>query len=208
MFYDNIPLISYILLKGRCRTCGEQISWKYPFVELLTGLFFFGIYATYRLDILSFIYAVFFASLIVISMIDLEHKIIPDVITIPGMIAGLICSIFFLPLGFVHSLAALLLGGGLFYAIAVISKGGMGGGDIKLIAAIGSFLGWQKTLLTIFLSALIGSIVGISLMIVKKKGRKDMIPYGPFIALGAAISVFWGKDIIIWYLSLTSGPDW
>lgn len=200
-FYDNIPIISYILLKGRCRKCGSKISFRYPVVEALNGLLYLFLYFAFGPGVQFLIYAVFISSLIVVTFIDLDSQIIPDRITIPGTILGILLASTLLPVGLKDSLTGAILGGGFFYLTAVVSRGGMGGGDIKLIAMIGSFLGWKEVLLTIFLGSLSGSIVGIFLMIFKGKGRKHKIPFGPFLALGAILSLFLGKDLIEWYLN-------
>lgn len=202
--YDNIPLLSFIILRGRCRYCGEAVSWQYPAVELITGLLFLGLAYSWGLGGQVFVYALLASALLVVSVIDLQHQIIPDKVTLPGIVLGLGFSFFsLLPVDFVQSLIGLAVGGGILYAVAVISRGGMGGGDIKLMALIGVFLGWQKALLTIFLGVLVGSIVGVALMLFRGKGRKDKIPFGPFLALGAIISIFWGQEIINWYLFIS-----
>src|SRR3989304_764948 len=135
----NVPIISFILLRGRCRYCQSPISWRYPIVELITGLIFLSLYLNFRISPQFFIYALLCTSLIIIAFIDLEHKIIPDVITLPGIIIGLTLSLTIPHITLINSIKGLLIGGGLFYAIAIISRGGMGGGDIKLIAMVGSF---------------------------------------------------------------------
>jgi len=153
------------------------------------------------------IYLLFFSSLVAVIFIDLSHQIIPDVITLPGIVIGVLAASTILPPGLLNSLIGLLLGGGLFYLVAVLSlailkKEGMGGGDIKLIAMIGAFLGWQAVLLTIFLAALSGSIVGVSMILMKGRNRADLIPFGPYLALGAMTTLFWGRGILTWYFSL------
>jgi leader peptidase (prepilin peptidase)/N-methyltransferase len=203
--FDNIPIISFLILRGRCRYCQSPISWQYPIVELITGLIFLSLYSNFHISPQFFIYALLCTSLIIIAFIDLEHKIIPDVITLPGIIIGLTLSLIFPHITLLNSFKGLLLGGGLFYAIAIVSRGGMGGGDIKLIAMVGSFLGWKNVLLTIFIGSFFGSIVGIILIILKKKNRKDMVPFGPFLSLGAIISIFFGRDLIYLWLAITFG---
>jgi leader peptidase (prepilin peptidase)/N-methyltransferase len=141
-------------------------------------------------------------TLLIVSFIDLQHKIIPDVITLPGIIAGVVASLLLTPVGVVSSILGVVLGGGLFFLVAVISRGGMGGGDIKLIAMIGAFLGWQAVLMTIFLGTFTGAVVGLALMLLGKKGRKDMVPFGPFLALGALLAMVWGQDMLLWYLRI------
>jgi leader peptidase (prepilin peptidase)/N-methyltransferase len=149
----------------------------------------------------------FCSALIVITFIDLDFQIIPDRITLPGILIGLITGSFLMPdpfmryslLGIKASIIGLLAGGGLFYAIAVLSRGGMGGGDIKMMAMVGSLMGWKSVLLTTFLGSLSGAVLGIFLMIAKGKGRKTKIPFGPFLALGTLITLFYGQEILYWY---------
>ena len=204
-FYDNIPIISYLLLRGRCRQCKSLISSRYPIVESINGIGYMLLLYEFGLGWPLLAYTVFFSSLIVLTFIDLSHQILPDLITLPGIIVGLIAASSVLPAGMINSIIGVLLGGGAFYLVAVISRGGMGGGDIKLIAMIGAFLGWRDVLLTIFIGALTGSLVGIFLMLFKGKKRKDPIPFGPFLAAGAVISVFLDRELFIWYVNLRGG---
>jgi leader peptidase (prepilin peptidase)/N-methyltransferase len=159
------------------------------------------LYFKFKITPIFFIYIFLFLSLIIITVIDLEHQIIPDVITLPGIILGLLIN-FFLGQGLINYLIGSLVGGGLFFLVAVMSKGGMGGGDIKLISMLGAFLGWFNILLTILISSFLGAVIGLALIIIKKKKRKDPIPFGPFIALGAMIVIFWGRQLMIWYQHL------
>ena len=201
-WYDNIPLISFFILRGRCRFCRGPISLRYPFVESLNGLGYFFLVWKFGISPMVLVYALLFSSLVVVTFIDLDHQIIPDRITLPGIFIGLVSSAFILPISFLNSVFGLLLGGGLFYLVAVLSRGGMGGGDIKLMAMLGAFLGWQLTLLTIFIGALTGSLVGLFLMAFKGKGRKYPVPFGPFLSLGAVVCLFQGTALWSWYLSL------
>lgn len=201
-FYDNIPILSYLILWGKCRTCRTPISVQYMFVEILNAAGYTLILWRFGLSLESAIYAALFSSLVTASMIDLRHRIIPDVITIPGTIAGLLASAFILPNGIKGSVIGTLLGGGLFFIVAIASRGGMGGGDIKLIAMLGSFLGWINVIITIILSSFIGSVVGILMMIFLGKGRKYPIPFGPFLAVGGIISLFFHDEIVAWYLGM------
>ena len=200
--WDNIPVISFLILRGRCRDCGRPISWRYPLVELMNGAGTALLVWRFGVGPQTVIYALLFSSLLVVTFIDLDHQIIPDRITLPGMIVGLIASAWILPLGFFNAVVGLLAGGALFYGVAAASRGGMGGGDIKLIAMIGAFLGWKLMLLTILLGAMTGSIVGLSLMIFKGKSRKYAVPFGPFLSLGAVVSLFIGQAIWDWYQRL------
>jgi leader peptidase (prepilin peptidase)/N-methyltransferase len=206
--WDNIPVLSYLLLGGRCRYCRTKISFRYPLVEALNAFFYVSLLWRYGLGWDSAVYALFCSSLLVITFIDLEFQIIPDRITLPGIPIGLFAGSLLLPdpfmrsalLGYKASAAGLLAGGGFYYLVAVLSRGGMGGGDIKMMAMVGGLTGWKSVLLTTFLGSLTGSLVGIFLMIAKGKGRKAKIPFGPFLALGALITLFFGQEILTWYL--------
>ncbi|MBI5192016.1 MAG: prepilin peptidase [Nitrospirae bacterium] len=207
-FYDNIPVLSFIILGGRCRTCRTPISVQYVSVEIFNAVGYIFLFREFGLSPTFIIYAIFFSSLVVLSVIDLYYKILPDIITIPGIILGLISSSLILSTGFKSSLVGLLIGGGLFYIVSVgslviLNREGMGGGDVKLIAMIGAFLGWRDVIVTIMLASLIGSIVGIFMMIFFGKDRKYQIPFGPFLALGGMISMFFSEAIIEWYLGIT-----
>jgi leader peptidase (prepilin peptidase) / N-methyltransferase len=202
--WDNIPVLSYLLLRGRCRACKERISPRYLFVELTSGVLYVLLWRRFGLTTPFAVYALFTSSLLIIALIDLDHKIIPNIITLPGIAVGLGLSVWALPITPLTSLFGLLVGGALFYLIAVVSKGGMGGGDIKLIAMIGAFLGWPGALFTIFSGALLGSLVGVTLMLLGKKGRKDKVPFGPFLSCGAILFMLSGDDLIQWYLNLLS----
>jgi leader peptidase (prepilin peptidase) / N-methyltransferase len=202
--WDNIPLLSYFLLKGRCRFCREPIAARYPAVEFISGVLYVWLYFKFGFSMSFAIYALMTSTLLVVALIDFDHKIIPNAITLPGIAIGLGLSLWALPITPVASLLGLLVGGTLFYLIAVVSKGGMGGGDIKLIAMIGTFLGWQGALFTIFSGALLGSLVGVTLMLLGKKGRKDKVPFGPFLSCGAILFMLSGEDLVQWYLDLLS----
>ena len=195
---DNIPLISYIVLGGKCRDCSKRISLIYPAVELVTALFMLAGFFKFGPTFNFLVYAVVAPTLIIITAIDIEHKIIPDVITLPGIVFGLAVGSY--TIGYADSLIGLFLGGGLFYLLAVLSNGGMGGGDIKYISAAGALLGWQKVLLVIFTGAFLGSIVGLFQIIIQKKSRKSLIPFGPFLAAGTLITLSYGNPLIRLYL--------
>jgi len=206
-FYDNIPLVSYLLLRGKCRYCNGNVSLQYPLVEGITALSSFLLFMKFGLSWSYLFYFIFVASLIVITGIDLFHQIIPDVISLPGIGLGLLASLIIPHLTFLNSLMGMLLGGGSLFLVATLyqwlfKREGMGGGDVKLLAMIGAFLGWKAVILTILLSSLIGSISGVIIMVLKGKDFKYAIPFGPFLSLGAAISLFYGEKIILWYLYL------
>ncbi|ETX00364.1 MAG: hypothetical protein ETSY1_11485 [Candidatus Entotheonella factor] len=158
------------------------------------------LYEHFGLSIQGVVFTLLATSLLIVSFIDLAYRIIPDVITLPGIIVGLLASTLATSVGISSALLGVVIGGGLFLLIAIISRGGMGGGDIKLTAMIGAFLGWQGVFVTIFLAALSGAVSGLFLMVVKKKGRKDALPFGPFLAIGALLALLWGHEIVHWYL--------
>jgi len=206
-FYDNIPLISYVLLRGRCRFCKKPISIQYPFVEGITAIGSFLLFLKYGPSLSYLIYFFFIDGLIVITVIDLYHQIIPDVVSLPGIGVGLLSALIIPHFTLLNSLMGILWGGGSLFFVATLyqwlfKREGMGGGDIKLLAMIGAFLGWKAVILTILLSSLVGSVVGIVLMILKGKNFKYAIPFGPFLSFGAVIALFYQNEIIFWYLHL------
>lgn len=203
-FYDNIPIISYIFLKGKCRTCKESISVRYPLVELLTGLVAMATTIKFGISVESLIYFTFIAALIVTTFIDIDHKIIPDSISLPGIPIGVLSCLAIGSLQFKDSLLGVLIGGGSLFLIAwgyhfFTGKEGMGGGDIKLLAMIGAFTGWKGVFFTIFVSSLTGTIIGVTLMLIARKSLKFAVPFGPFLAIGAVLYVFFGPELISWY---------
>jgi len=204
-FYDNIPLISYLLLRGRCRYCKGPISLQYPLVEGITALSSLFLIIKFGPSLSYLFYFAFVAALIAITVIDLYHQIIPDGISLPGIGVGLLASLVIPQITFFNSLMGILLGGGSLFLVAtlyewIFKREGMGGGDVKLLAMIGAFLGWKAVILTILLSSLIGSTTGILIMILKGKDFKYAIPFGPFLSMGAVIALFYGENLIRWYL--------
>jgi len=209
-FYLNIPLLSYIMLGGRCRYCKVPISLQYPFVEALTGFLAVALFMRFGLTTEFFAYFVFLSSLIVITFIDLRHRIIPDVISIPGVVLGFGLSFFLSTPGVLNSFTGIVLGGGILVGIAVAyyllsGKEGMGGGDIKLLAMIGAFLGWKGVLFTLFTASSVGAVFGVAAIVILGKGSKYVLPFGPFLALGAVLHLFYGNYIIGWYIFRISG---
>ena len=199
---DLIPVISYILIKGKCRYCGKGIKIRYPVVELLTGGIFLITYLHIGFNVLLVKYLILFSTLIVITFIDAEHQIIPNKLTFLIFIWGIIWQIFYSEMFLYQAIGGAILGGGLLLLAAIISGGGMGGGDIKLMFAAGVIMGIQTTALALFLSFLVGSIIGITLILLNIKNRKDPIPFGPFLSLGIFIAVLWGHEIIKMYLDI------
>ena len=206
-WYDNIPLVSFLLLRGKCRNCHRSISVQYPLVEGITALLSLLLFIRFGPSLNYVIYFAFVAALVVITVIDLHHQIIPDMISLPGIGVGLLASWILPGTSVVKALLGLLLGGGSLFLVATVyewlfKREGMGGGDVKLLAMIGAFLGWKAVILTILLSSLIGSIVGIAVILWKGRDFKYAIPFGPFLSLGAVIALFYGENLILWYLTL------
>ncbi|HEY7714876.1 MAG TPA: prepilin peptidase [Candidatus Binatia bacterium] len=213
-FYDNIPLISYLMLRGRCRTCGERFSPRYFLVEFLMGLLTLALYYRFGLGFEFLVGFIFVAAMIVISFIDLDVRIVPDVISLPGIVLGLALSIigYFLNSGSttlipgpVSSLIGIIAGGGFLLATAWIYEKitgveGMGGGDIKLLAMIGAFLGWPSIPMTLFFASVVGSVVGLTCMVLTGAGRRLALPFAPFLCSGAVLFVFFGEELIQFYL--------
>jgi len=196
--FDNIPVISYLILGGKCRDCKEGISVIYPIIEAITALLLLAGFIKFGLTFDFLVYAVVAPALVIITAIDIEHQIIPDVITLPGIILGLAAGSY--TIGYIDSFWGFLLGGGLFYLLAVLSNGGMGGGDIKYIASAGALVGWQQVLLIIFIGAFLGSLVGLFQIAMQKKSRKSLIPFGPFLAAATLITLFYGNLLIKLYI--------
>ncbi|NVM22761.1 MAG: prepilin peptidase [Desulfobacterales bacterium] len=206
-FYDNIPIASHLWLRGRCRHCRAAISLRYPVVELAAGLFAVGVFSRFSLAWEGlFLYALV-AALLVVTFIDIDHQIIPDVITYPGIVIGLLCS--FLPghITYKESLMGIAFGGGILLLVAwgyylLTKKEGMGGGDVKLLAMIGAFLGWQAVIFTIFVGSAIGTVIGVAVALRTHGGRTMAVPFGPFLSLGALVFLFQGREIMGWYLQI------
>jgi len=200
--FDMIPLLSYFWLRGRCRKCCAKISGQYPLVEFLTGgmllLAFFKFGFTF--DFLTA--SILIICLIISTFIDLKHQIIPDKIVLPTIAVGLVFNTVLQRGSLTDYLMGFALGGGIIFLIVVLSQGGMGGGDIKLFATVGMFLGLKLTVLAVLLSFIFGSIAGLILIMLNLKKLKDVIPFGPFIALGSLVSLFIGDRIISWYCDL------
>jgi len=197
--YDNIPLVSWLVLFGLCRDCGAVISSRYFFMELVTAILTMAIAVKCGPTLQSAVYLGLVWGLLAATLIDINYQIIPDEISIGILIMGLAVSPF-LPIGFTGAVFGALLGGGVFFALAIAYPGGMGGGDIKLMAAIGSIVGWKMAFLTIMLGSTLGAVVGLAMIAITGKSRKTRIPFGPFLAIGAIISILWGNDIAMAYL--------
>jgi leader peptidase (prepilin peptidase)/N-methyltransferase len=205
-WFENIPVVSFLALRARCRTCSTTISWQYPVIEAITAaLFGFG-WWYYGPGILLASRLVFGCFLIVLFMIDLEHQLLPHAITIAGSVAGLIFSVFTEP-GIVGALLGMLLGGGALYAVGItwqrlFDREGLGGGDPPMLAMIGAFVGWKMTLVTLMMASLGGTAIGIALMATGRARFASKLPFGCFLAFGAAAAATIGPALLEWYLRL------
>ncbi|HEY7654803.1 MAG TPA: prepilin peptidase [Methylomirabilota bacterium] len=203
-WYDNLPVLSYLLLGARCRACRTSISWRYPVVEVMGAGLFALAYLRFGPSFRLATGLVLVSMLIAIAGIDLDHQIIPDVLSLPGVALGFIASFGPGAIGWKESALGVLVGGGVFVVIIaasslVLGQPGMGVGDVKLGAMLGAFLGWQLALLSILLSVLVGGLVAAGLMAAGRKGRKDAVPFGPFLALGGLVSFLGGDALLTWY---------
>jgi leader peptidase (prepilin peptidase)/N-methyltransferase len=204
-------MLSWVLLRGKCANCQQPISVRYPLIEALNGLFYALVFYWFFLSWETPVFFVFLSMLVVIAMIDLDHQIIPNVISLPGIVIGFVCSLFFLQLPWQDSAMGVLLGGGLLWSVAagyrlVTGVDGMGMGDVKLLAMIGAFLGWQAVLPVVFIGSVVGSMVGIPLMLLTGKNSKLAIPFGPFLSMGAVIYLFWWTKLFNWYVAAFFPP--
>lgn len=212
-WFDNIPILSFLFLRGKCRRCGLPISWRYPAVELLTAILFVLLLHRFTHALALAVYIGFVCALVVVSFIDLKHYIIPNEISIPGIFIGLALSLLparlaggqLVTSSFLSAVIGCIAGGGILYlagifSLVVFKKEGMGGGDIKLLAMVGAFLGWKLALMTIVVGSMLGAVVGILLILFRLKGRTDYIPFGPYLSLGAILSLMYGDHILRLYL--------
>lgn len=208
-WYDNIPVLSFFILGGQCRSCQVKISFRYWIVEVITGLVYLWIWFRFGVSVYGVVAAILFSLLLVATVVDLEHEIIPDEISLGGLVCGLVLSGLLPSLhyeliwwrGLLQSLIGLLIGGGVIYLIGTIGnlifrKDSMGGGDIKLLAMIGSFLGWQKVMLVFFFAPVFALPFGLYFKFIKKK---EIIPFGPFLSLAGWLAFLWGDQLIVWY---------
>jgi len=206
LWYENVPVASWLVLRGRCRTCATPISFQYPLIEAITAAMFGLAWWYYGPGVLLASRLLFGCALIVLFAIDLEHHLLPNVITLPGIVVGFALSFFTEP-GWIASLIGLLVGGGVLYAIAegyyrIRHEEGLGMGDVKMLSMIGAFLGWRLTLLTLMLASVSGTIIGVLLIVTRRGGMKYALPFGTFLALGAAAAASVGPALLEWYLGL------
>jgi len=205
-WFENIPIVSWTVLGGRCRSCHAPIGIRYPIVEAITAVMFAAGWWFYGPGVLLASRLVFGCALIVLFAIDLEHHLLPNLITLPGIIIGFVFSFATDP-GWMSSLIGIIAGGGALYAVAeayyrVRHEEGLGMGDVKMLSMIGAFLGWQLTLMTLMLGSIAGSVVGIGMLATKRGGLKYALPFGTFLALGAALAATVGPRVLNWYLGL------
>lgn len=202
-WYDLFPVLSWAFLRGRCRQCRESISWRYPLIELVTGVLFVLTYMKYGISLEALKFIILICLLIVIGMVDFDTTDVYLKTTLTGIIFGIIFLFFGKYLGgsIVDYIYGALLGGGLI-SLIIITTRGMGWGDAEICFMCGLFLGLRLTILMLFLSFIIGGTAGVLLILLKKKSRRDYIPFGPYISLAAIITILYGGEILGWYLSL------
>jgi leader peptidase (prepilin peptidase)/N-methyltransferase len=203
---DNIPVVSYLLLLGRCRQCRAPISARYPLVELATGVLFVLHYFVFGWTLLLAVRLLFAAAMIALFFIDLEHRLLPDRITLPGIAAGILASLS-LPPGIRDALVGMIAGGGVLWAIGeayyrYAGHEGMGGGDVKMLAMIGAFLGWQLVIVTLVFSSIAGAVIGLVVIAARRGDMKYALPYGTFLGIAAVVSSLYGDRIVRWYAGL------
>ena len=197
--YDNIPILSWFILKGKCRDCHEAISPRYVIVETLTGLLLLALYLNFGISLKLAATFIFGAVLIVITFIDLDHQIIPDIITLPGIPVFFLLAVFIMKLNWLEAIWGMIIGGGVLYLIAIgyrlfTKREGMGMGDVKLLAMLGAFLGWKSLIFILFVSSFTGALIGITIILIKKGDLKYAIPFGPFLSFAAICYFFVGQS--------------
>ncbi len=206
-WYDNIPILSWFILRGKCRKCHAKFSFRYPLVEIIMAVLFALSYHYAGLTWTLLEYLIFIFGLVVCTFIDLDHMILPDEFTLSGIVIGLIGAALNPQRDFLDALFGVLMGGGFLWGMAYVyymftKNEGMGGGDIKLLAWIGAIVGWKAIPFVIMTSAIVGSVIGLIAARKQKAGLKTVIPFGPYLALGAVIYLFGGEAIALWYLGL------
>ena len=232
-WYDNVPIVSWLVLGAKCRNCGTPISWQYPFVEGLTGVLFCCVYWRFGMMAAAPVYMLLVAGLVLVTFVDLAHWTIPDEVTLPGIPLGIACSLaamFFPASGLIvqnvfESLIGAALGGGILYlldkvTVLLAKKRGMGFGDVKLLAMLGAFLGWKSIFFIIMLASMIGSVVGLSMLIIQKRTAPKVaaesenaptgghyLPFGPYLALAGLLYLFFGVWMLDIYTSLLRVPE-
>ena len=205
-WFDNLPVLSYLMLGGKCRACGASYSARYLVVELITAAIFGLLAAVFPFEPVLAARLVFAAMLVALFFIDLEHQLLPDAITLPGVAVGLAASAFGGP-GLISSLIGAALGAGILLAIRwgwkrATGVDGMGLGDVKMLAMTGAFLGWEQVWLVLFLASLSGAVVGVSIAATGRGSMKTRLPFGTFLAVAALLASMWGEPVIAWYVGL------
>ena len=205
-WFENVPVVSYAWLLGRCRTCGAAISSRYPIVEALTAGMFALAWWHYGPGLLVVSRLVFGCALIVLFAIDLEHYLLPNAITLPGIVVGFAFSLFTEP-GWFASLVGIVVGGGVLFVVAeayyrLRHEEGLGMGDVKMLAMIGAFIGWKLTLVTLMMASFSGSLIGLAMIATRRGGMKYALPFGTFLALGAGVAATVGRNLLDWYFRL------
>jgi leader peptidase (prepilin peptidase)/N-methyltransferase len=205
-WFENIPVLSWMVLRGRCRGCAAAISWQYPLVEVTTAVVFALGVIQFDIGLLLVSRLALAAALIVLFVIDLQHRILPNAITLPGIVAGFVFSLFTEP-GWTSAAIGIAIGGGVLLAIAeayyrIRHEHGLGMGDVKMLAMIGAFLGWKLTLLTLVLSSFAGSMIGVAMIVSRRGNMKYALPFGTFLAMGAVLAITVGPAVLEWYLKL------
>jgi leader peptidase (prepilin peptidase)/N-methyltransferase len=204
---DNIPVLGYLLLRGKCRYCAAPISARYPIVEVLSGILPVLLFIRFGFSVPFYVFWPLSCVLLVLSFIDLDLRIIPDRVTLPGVVVGMIVAPLVGLMGFWDSLLGVVVGGGALYLIGVLGefflkKESMGGGDVKLAAMLGAFMGWKLVLAALFVAFFVGAVIGVIVMARKPKDWDSSLPFGPFIALGAVLALLWGESALAWYSAL------
>ena len=207
---ELVPVASYLLLKGRCRTCGARIPLRIVLVEAATGALFGVLFAIYGATAVSAVLAIYGCILLVVFVIDLDHKLILNVVVYPSSILALLVAAVILPpwlgavgpIPLVNALLGAVTGFGLLFVIALVAKGGMGWGDVKFAAFMGAATGFPLVIVALFVGIVVGGLVGVLLLVTGKKARKQGIPFGPFLAIGTMAAMLWGQQMLSWYLGM------
>lgn len=207
-WFELIPLLSYLGIRGHCRTCGCRVSLRYPLVEAMTGAIYVAAYRQYGINREFGTFIILASLLTVITFIDIDHQIIPNNLVLTGLVAGFVLGMVREHAGLLFMAAGLAAGFGIMLLVAVASRGQMGWGDVKLSAVLGIFLGWQAVLVAVFFAFVSGAIFGLYLMVIRGQSRKTAVPFGPFLAGASLVSFLWSGPVIAWYLNLIAqhGP--